>query len=239
MVTPTPSELRAAQREADRVIATSVVMPARPDTLSARVDSVLLHPVWGLLILFCVLFVMFQAVFAWAKPVMELISAGFEALGAAAHEALPAGLLQSFVQNGLISGVGSVIVFLPQILILFLFILLLEDLGYMGRAAFLMDRIMGGAGLHGRAFHSTAFKLRLRHSGHHGDARHRQPARSVEHHSRRPADDLFGAHPGLHTDHLRIHPGCASVGVGELAGACDVRPLYGRDRQRAGCVFRR
>jgi ferrous iron transport protein B len=68
------------------------------------------------------------------------------------NEALPAGLLQSFVQNELISGVGSAIVFLPQILILFLFILLLEDLGYMGRAAFLMDRIMGGAGLHGRAF---------------------------------------------------------------------------------------
>jgi ferrous iron transport protein B len=149
---PTPSELRAAQREADRVIAAAVVMPPRPDTLSARVDSVLLHPVWGLLILFGVLFLMFQAVFAWAKPIMDLISAGFDALGGAVHEALPAGLLQSFIQNGLISGVGSVIVFLPQILILFLFILLLEDLGYMGRAAFLMDRIMGGAGLHGRAF---------------------------------------------------------------------------------------
>jgi ferrous iron transport protein B len=148
----TPAELRAAQREADRVIAASVVMPARPDTVSARVDAVLLHPVWGLLILLGVLFVMFQAVFAWAKPIMDLISSGFDALGAAAHDALPAGLLQSFIQNGLISGVGSVIVFLPQILILFLFILLLEDLGYMGRAAFLMDRIMGGAGLHGRAF---------------------------------------------------------------------------------------
>ena len=95
---------------------------------------------------------MFQAVFAWAKPLMDLISAGFDWLGVLAHDALPDGLLQSFVQNGVISGVGSVIVFLPQILILFLFILLLEDLGYMARAAFLMDRIMGGAGLHGRAF---------------------------------------------------------------------------------------
>jgi ferrous iron transport protein B len=83
---------------------------------------------------------------------MDLIEAGFDALGAFAHDALPEGLLQSFIQNGVISGVGSVIVFLPQILILFLFILLLEDLGYMARAAFLMDRIMGGAGLHGRAF---------------------------------------------------------------------------------------
>src|SRR5215468_2545662 len=149
---PTTAELRAAQREADRVIAAAVGMPARPDTISARVDAVLLHPVAGLLILLCILFVMFQAVFAWAKPVMDLISSGFDALGAAAHDALPAGLLQSFIQNGVIAGVGSVIVFLPQILILFFFILMLEDLGYMGRAAFLMDRIMGGAGLHGRAF---------------------------------------------------------------------------------------
>jgi ferrous iron transport protein B len=148
----TAGELRAAQREADRVIAAAVGMPMRPDTVSAQVDAVLLHPVAGLLILLGVLFVMFQAVFAWAKPVMDLISSGFDVLGAAAHDALPAGLLQSFIQNGVIAGVGSVIVFLPQILILFLFILLLEDLGYMGRAAFLMDRIMGGAGLHGRAF---------------------------------------------------------------------------------------
>ena len=148
----TAGELRAAQREADRVIAVAVGMPARPDTVSGRVDAVLLHPVAGLFVLLCVLFLMFQAVFAWAKPVMDLISSGFDALGAAAHDALPAGLLQSFIQNGVIAGVGSVVVFLPQILILFFFILMLEDLGYMGRAAFLMDRIMGGAGLHGRAF---------------------------------------------------------------------------------------
>src|SRR5215468_3646264 len=148
----TAGELRAAQREADRIIAVAVGMPARPDTVSARVDAVLLNPVAGLIILLAVLFVMFQAVFAWAKPVMDLISSGFDTLGEGVHEALPAGLLQSFIQNGVIAGVGSVIVFLPQILILFFFILMLEDLGYMGRAAFLMDRIMGGAGLHGRAF---------------------------------------------------------------------------------------
>jgi ferrous iron transport protein B len=150
--TPTTAELRAAQREADRVIKVAISEPKRPDTMTARVDAVLLHPVAGLLILLCLLFVMFQAVFAWAEPVMDLIESGFDALGVFAHDALPEGLLQSFVQNGVISGVGSVIVFLPQILILFLFILLLEDLGYMARAAFLMDRIMGGAGLHGRAF---------------------------------------------------------------------------------------
>ena len=148
----TTTELRAAQREADRVIRVAVGVPARPETLTGRVDAVLLHPVAGLVILLCVLLVMFQAVFTWAKPVMDLISSGFDLLGAAAHDALPAGLLQSFIQNGAIAGVGSVVVFLPQILILFLFILLLEDVGYMARAAFLMDRIMGGAGLHGRAF---------------------------------------------------------------------------------------
>jgi len=148
----TVSELRATQREADRIIASSVSLPARPDTWTARIDAVVLHPVGGLAILLLILFVMFQAVFAWAQPLMQLLSSGFDALGEFAHSTLPAGLLQSFLQNGVISGVGSVIVFLPQIIIIFLFILLLEDFGYMARAAFLMDRIMGGAGLHGRAF---------------------------------------------------------------------------------------
>ena len=146
------TELRATQREADRIIATTVSLPARPDTWTARIDAVVLHPVAGLAILGLILFVMFQAVFAWAQPLMELLSHAFAALGQLVHDTLPAGLLQSFIQNGVISGVGSVIVFLPQIVIIFLFILLLEDFGYMARAAFLMDRIMGGAGLHGRAF---------------------------------------------------------------------------------------
>jgi ferrous iron transport protein B len=146
------AELRATQREADRIIKNTVSLPARPDTWTARVDSVVLHPVFGLVILAAILFVMFQAVFAWAQPVMELIAGGFEMIGQWVQATLPAGLLQSFIQNGVISGVGSVLVFLPQIIIIFLFILLLEDFGYMARAAFLMDRIMGGAGLHGRAF---------------------------------------------------------------------------------------
>lgn len=146
------SELRATQREADRIIADCVSLPSRPDTLTARIDAIVLHPVGGLVVLALILFVMFQAVFAWAQPLMELLNSGFDALGEFVHAALPAGLLQSFIQNGVISGVGSVVVFLPQIIIIFLFILLLEDFGYMARAAFLMDRIMGGAGLHGRAF---------------------------------------------------------------------------------------
>src|ERR1700692_2493612 len=148
----TIAQLRATQREADRIIAASVSLPARPDTWTARIDAVVLHPLAGLVILALILFVMFQAVFAWAQPLMELLQSGFDGLGQLVHETLPAGLLQSFLQNGVISGVGSVIVFLPQIIIIFLFILLLEDFGYMARAAFLMDRVMGGAGLHGRAF---------------------------------------------------------------------------------------
>jgi ferrous iron transport protein B len=149
---PSISDLRSAQREVDRIIHLAIGKPRRPDTLTSRVDAVLLHPIAGLLILLFLLFIMFQAVFAWARPLMDMISSGFDRLGAVAHSALPDGLLQSFIQNGVISGVGSVVVFLPQILLVFLFILLLEDFGYMPRAAFLMDRIMGGAGLHGRAF---------------------------------------------------------------------------------------
>jgi ferrous iron transport protein B len=146
------AELRATQREADRIITASVSLPTRPDTWTARIDAVVLHPVAGLMVLAVTLFVMFQAVFAWAQPLMELLSGAFGALGDLVHNTLPPGLLQSFLQNGVISGVGNVIVFLPQIIIIFLFILLLEDFGYMARAAFLMDRIMGGVGLHGRAF---------------------------------------------------------------------------------------
>jgi ferrous iron transport protein B len=148
----TVAGLRATQRQADRIIAATISLPTKPDTWTARVDAVVLHPVAGLAILALILFVMFQAVFAWAQPLMDLLSSAFTALGLLVHDTLPAGLLQSFLQNGVISGVGSVIVFLPQIIIIFLFILLLEDFGYMARAAFLMDRIMGGAGLHGRAF---------------------------------------------------------------------------------------
>jgi len=148
----TAAELRATQREADRIIAATISLPSRPDTWTARIDAVVLHPVAGLVILALILFVMFQAVFAWAQPLMEGLSSAFTALGQLVHDTMPGGLLQSFLQNGVISGVGSVIVFLPQIVIIFLFILLLEDFGYMARAAFLMDRIMGGAGLHGRAF---------------------------------------------------------------------------------------
>ncbi|WP_297511173.1 ferrous iron transport protein B [uncultured Caulobacter sp.] len=149
---PTAAEIRAAHAEAQRIFKACVKPPERPDTVTGKVDAVLLHPVAGLAILMALLFVMFQAVFTWAKVPADALDAAFGALGAWAGQHLPGGLFASFVSDGLIAGVGSVLVFLPQILILFFFILMLEDSGYMARAAFLMDKIMGGAGLHGRAF---------------------------------------------------------------------------------------
>ena len=149
---PSAAEIRAAHRDSERIMREFVKPPLRPDTWTGRLDSVLLHPVAGTLILLVILFLMFQAVFSWATPVMDLMDAGFTWLGTLVAEYLPDGLLRSFIADGLIAGVGSVVVFLPQIMVLFFFIILLEDFGYMARAAFLMDRLMGAAGLHGRAF---------------------------------------------------------------------------------------
>ena len=149
---PSAAELRALHHQAERILTATVKPPKRPDTWTGRLDDILLHPVAGTAILLALLFLMFQAVFIGAKPIMDLISAGFSWLSAAVAQGLPPGLLRSLICNGVIAGVGSVIVFLPQITILFLFIILLEDVGYMARAAFLMDKLMGAAGLHGRAF---------------------------------------------------------------------------------------
>ncbi len=123
-----------------------------PHLASDRIDRVVLHPLVGPLLLAVLLFLVFQAVFDWATWPMDQIKAGTAWLGAAVTAALPAGLLQSFVVDGLIAGVGGVVVFLPQILILFFFILILEESGYLPRAAFLLDRLMGGVGLSGRSF---------------------------------------------------------------------------------------
>ena len=149
---PTSTELRGAHRQAERILKDCVKPPARPDTWTAKLDGVLLHPVWGVLILLAVLFLMFQAVFTWATPLKNAMDAGFTLLGQVVTNATPPGMLRSLLVDGIINGVGTVITFLPQIVILFFLIILLEDFGYMARAAFLMDRIMGTAGLHGRAF---------------------------------------------------------------------------------------
>ena len=139
-------------QEVDRILKTCVTNANARDRLTEKLDRVLLHPVWGFVVLAAVLFLVFQAVFAWAGPFQEWIEWGLTELGVGVEALLGEGLLTSLLVDGVIAGVGSVVVFLPQILFLFLFILVLEDSGYMARAAFLMDRTMSRVGLHGRAF---------------------------------------------------------------------------------------
>jgi ferrous iron transport protein B len=121
-------------------------------TFSDRLDAVVLHPVLGPFILSVILFLVFQAVFAWAQVPMDEIKLGVASFGDWLGAAMPASLLKDLLLNGVLAGVGSVLVFLPQIIILFFFILMLEDSGYLPRAAFLLDRVMGSVGLSGRAF---------------------------------------------------------------------------------------
>jgi ferrous iron transport protein B len=149
---PSPDEIRARFAEVDRIVRAATRSEPRPTLWTDRIDRVVLHPVWGTLLLLLVLAVVFQAIFTWASVPMDLIEKGVEAAGGAVAASLGEGALRSLLVDGVIAGVGAVVVFLPQILLLFLFILLLEDSGYMARAAFLMDRLMGRAGLHGRAF---------------------------------------------------------------------------------------
>ena len=123
-----------------------------PDRFSDRLDSVLLHPIIGPIILGVLLFFIFQAVFSWATLPMDLIKTAIEFLGGLLGEVLPNNWLRSLIINGVLAGLGGVVIFLPQILILFFFILLLEESGYLPRAAFLLDRVMGSVGLSGRSF---------------------------------------------------------------------------------------
>jgi ferrous iron transport protein B len=149
---PTPDEIRERFAQVDRIVRASTRSAAKPTLWTDRIDRVVLHPAWGSLLLLVVLAVLFQAIFAWANVPMDLIKRGVEAFGVYAGGLMNEGPLKSLIVDGIIAGTGSVLVFLPQILLLFLFILLLEDSGYMARAAFLMDKLMGRAGLHGRAF---------------------------------------------------------------------------------------
>jgi ferrous iron transport protein B len=145
-------DAHALHDETRRLLALAVTMPRRTAEIDDALDRWLLHPVFGLLTLALVMFLIFQAVYAWATPLMDLIDAGTAALGDWVGAALPAGPLNSLLVDGIIAGVGGVIVFLPQILILFAFILFLEESGYLPRAAFLLDRMMASAGLSGRSF---------------------------------------------------------------------------------------
>ncbi len=149
---PNSKDVRAYHKEVERIINASKRAQGCASERTLKVDKVLLHPVFGVAILLATLFLIFQAVFAWAKIPQDALQSLFDGLQAYLNTSLPAGPLKSLLSDGIVAGVGSVVVFLPQILTLFFFILLLEDSGYMARAAFLMDKLMGGVGLHGKAF---------------------------------------------------------------------------------------
>lgn len=147
-----PAETADLHAMVNRLLAEAVQMPRRTAEIDDRLDRVLLHPVLGLAILAAVMFLMFQAVFSSAEPLMGGIESLTALFGQLLSQALPDGMLKSLLVDGIVAGVGGVIVFLPQILILFLFILMLEESGYLPRAAFLLDRFMVGSGLTGRSF---------------------------------------------------------------------------------------
>jgi ferrous iron transport protein B len=149
---PDNVDVATTQREVRRILGIAVREPPNELRVDDALDRVVLHPLWGYVILAVTLFLMFQAVFSWAQLPMDAIKAGVEATGSLMKAWLPEGILQSLLVDGVVAGAGSVLVFLPQILILFLFILALEDSGYLPRAAFMLDRLMGTVGLSGRSF---------------------------------------------------------------------------------------
>ncbi len=146
------ASVEKTQAEVRRIMNVCVSVPHDFFNVSEKIDRWVLHPVIGYLLLASILFLIFQAVFSWATPFMDGIDAAVTWTGEYVKRLLPDGMLRSLIVEGIISGVGSVLVFLPQILILFLFILALEESGYLPRAAFLLDRLMGSVGLSGRAF---------------------------------------------------------------------------------------
>jgi len=134
----------------EQAVTTELAPPG--ETFSDKLDRVLTHKIWGTLIFVAIMALMFQSIFTFARIPMEALQAGVDFLGNAVSRLLPRGDLNSLLVDGVVAGVGAVVVFLPQILLLFLFIGFLEDTGYMARAAFLMDRLMSKVGLHGKSF---------------------------------------------------------------------------------------
>ncbi len=149
---PPPADEAAAHAEVQRLLAGAVEAPEETTSLEDRLDRWLLHPLFGYLIFAVLMFFVFQAVYAWAEPLVAGIEAATAWAGEGVAAWMPEGPLRSLLVDGVLSGLGAVLVFLPQILILFLFILVLEESGYLPRAAFLLDRPMRAAGLSGRSF---------------------------------------------------------------------------------------
>ncbi|MDO8450629.1 MAG: ferrous iron transport protein B [Rhodoferax sp.] len=147
-----PLDQLLLQQQVNRILAVTVPKAPRIKRFNDRIDAVVMHPVWGLVLLSALLMMIFQAVFSWANVPMDAIKEVVAAIGDFIRTNMPEGMLRSLLVDGVVAGLGGVVVFLPQILILFFFILLLEDSGYLPRAAFLLDNVMGKVGLSGRAF---------------------------------------------------------------------------------------
>ena len=136
----------------EKVIRSCTTQKETKASTSSKIDRVLIHPIMGTIVFLFLMMIVFQAIYSWSGPLMDFIDEGFAYLGEVAASYIPEGTLQSLVVDGMIAGVGAFVIFLPQIVILFAFIAILEDCGYMARAAFLMDRIMKAAGLSGNSF---------------------------------------------------------------------------------------
>lgn len=146
------TDTSAMYQQADDILSRAVTQAQRLPKWHERLDQLTLHPVIGVVILLAILFVIFQAVYAWAAPLMDGIESLVAGVGAQLMQWLPEGILRSLIVDGIVAGVGSVVVFVPQITLLFLFLLILEDSGYLPRAAFLLDNLLSKVGLSGRSF---------------------------------------------------------------------------------------
>lgn len=146
-----PAYVNGIFKEIDKLLNEVTITRLKPDTLSEKLDHFILHPIWGIVILFSLLILIFQVLFSWASPLQDLIETMFSTIGSLVSTYVANDLLRSLLVDGIISGVGGVLVFLPQIVLLFLFIQFLEDIGYLGRAAFLMDSFMRRIGLPGKS----------------------------------------------------------------------------------------
>ncbi|MCD6027628.1 MAG: iron transporter FeoB [Solimicrobium sp.] len=146
------TEVTELQSQVNTILATCVQFRSPPSTWTDNIDRIVLHPVWGTALFLCLMFLVFQAVFSWAEWPMNAIRSGVEGLENFLQVYMPEGKLRDLFLQGIVRGSGAVLVFLPQIVILFFFILTLEASGYLPRAAFLLDRLMGSVGLSGRAF---------------------------------------------------------------------------------------
>jgi len=146
-------EARARYQWVKGILAESVTRPAqRRHSRSERIDNILTHKLTGTVFFVAIMMLVFQSIYSWAGPVMDIVDGAMGALGSWTGAMLPEGMVQSLVVDGIVAGVGGVLIFLPQILLLSLFISILEDCGYMARAAFLMDKLLGWCGLSGQSF---------------------------------------------------------------------------------------